>query len=191
MTSTYYVLEEKPLGDPEDLAVIESYPRVPGIRSWLRGVKFTVPVPEPLEYVLDERYPGRLPDFLKGSPPLMSQGLVETLREAGVTNLDSYEARLVDSEDRLVSDTHRAVNIVGVVAAADLSKSRIAAGDEGRMIDTSFDSLAIDETRALGLLLFRLAESVDTVLVHRSVRNHLQQNGFERLGFVEPERWLT
>ena len=91
----YYILAKKPLGDPEDLAVIDEYPEVEGIDTWLLGTPFTVEVPEPLEFILDDSFPGRLPDFFSsGMPPLMSDRLLEALREIGVDNLDTYRAVL-------------------------------------------------------------------------------------------------
>jgi hypothetical protein len=53
-------------------------------------------------------------------------------------------------------------------------------------IDVDFDKLVLDEMKLQGLpLMFRLAESVNTILVHKSVKEHLTQKGFTGLLFSE------
>ncbi len=188
----YYILAKKPLGDPEDLAVIDEYPEVEGIDTWLLGTPFTVEVPEPLEFILDDSFPGRLPDFFSsGMPPLMSDRLLEALREIGVDNLDTYRAVLKNLNGEVVSESYKAVNVIGVVSVADVGRSQAAPGQSVRMIDTSFDSLAIDEEKAAGHLLFRLAEAVTAVVIHEKVKEHLEARGLGALGFIRPEEWMS
>jgi hypothetical protein len=57
------------------------------------------------------------------------------------------------------------------------------------MISMDFNSLAIDEAAAGGALLFRLAESVNAIVVHERVRRHLEASGITTLTFIEPEDW--
>jgi hypothetical protein len=45
---------------------------------------------------------------------------------------------------------------------------------------------AADEKKARGALIFRLAESVNAILVHERLRDHLIANGFRNLEFLEP-----
>ena len=187
----YYVLAEKPQGSTEDLAVIETCPEVPGIETWLLGEKFDVPVSEPLTFDLDDNYSGRLPDFFDETIPLFSDKLLSALYEIGVDNIDAFPAVIVDGKDNVVSDKYYAVNIIGVVAAADVSASLIAEGETLTLIDTSFDSLEIDESKTLGMLLFRLAENVGAILVHQKVKDYLVAHGFENLGFIEPKNWMS
>jgi len=187
----YYVLREKPQGSTEDLAVIETCPTVPGIRSWHLGRKFDKPVPVPLTFDLDPNYPGRMPDFFDETIPLFSNKLFSALDDIGVENMEGFQAVLVDGDDKVVSDEYQAVNIVGVVAAADLTASRVADGSAPTLIDTSFESLAIDENKARGQSIFRLAENVGAIIVNQSVKDHLVDCGLGDLGFVEPKNWMS
>lgn len=83
---------------------------------------------------------------------------------------------------------HKAVNILGLVAAADMSRSVATVHDGIPLIDVSFDSLVVDSSKAGGFLFFRLAENNGTVLVHRRVKEFLQQHGFgDELEFYLPE----
>ena len=58
------------------------------------------------------------------------------------------------------------------------------------LIDTDFDSVAIDEVPTHGRLCFRLAESVNALVVHRSVKEHLESKGGFELTFTEPKDWI-
>jgi hypothetical protein len=186
----YYVLDEAPLGSTEDLAVIDEYPRIE-LDAWLLGKRFRVTIPEPLRIVLDDSAPGRLPDYFKGSIPLMSDRLLAALAAAGVDNLDTYRVELRKGDGSLASSDYKAVNVVGVVSAANMAESTVAEGLPVELVATSFDSIAIDEKKAGGLLMFRLAEAVTTLLIHERVKRYLEANGFGALGFIEPENWMT
>lgn len=60
--------------------------------------------------------------------------------------------------------------------------------DDSSMYSTSFESLAVDDEKENGALFFRMAESVDTILVHRSVKEALEYL-FPRLRFKEPKNY--
>ncbi len=187
----YYMLEEQPLEDLEELAVIDRYPDVEEVLSWLTGKKFDIEVREPLEFILDDDSEGRLSDYFNGSPPLMSNRLIAALREAGVDNIDTYPAVLKDGSGGIVSDDYVAINVVGVIRAADMSASVPAPEIPAELMDTSFDSLVIDESKTGGKLLFRLAECVTGIVIHEKVKNHLIEKGLDSLGFIEPENWMS
>ena len=55
----------------------------------------------------------------------------------------------------------------------------------------SFDSLAIDEAKAKGQLMFRLAESLSTILVHESVKKALEHAQIPLIEFYEPEHFAA
>jgi hypothetical protein len=58
------------------------------------------------------------------------------------------------------------------------------------MYSTSFDKLVVDEGKANGALLFLMAESVDTILIHKSVKEVLEPL-FPRLRFTLPENYTN
>ena len=120
--------------------------------------------------------------------PLMTRRLYEALRKAGVDNVDAYTAEIVNPKSGQTWD-YVAFNIVGKIPAADLEKSKIAPSSTERGISMDFDSLSIDERAARGALLFRLAESVNAIVVHECVKRHVEQIGIDTLTFVVPEHW--
>jgi hypothetical protein len=180
----YFVMES---------AVVEHQARVRVVSdldepTWLTGAKLTDDVPEPVEYEIRRGYPGELLPFYDLQYPLMRDDLVRALSESGVDNLQVYKAVLIDRNDGTTYANYRAVNIVGVVSAADPEGSERSEMSDSEIIDASFESLAIDERRASGLLFFRLAESVGAVIAHRKVRDFVTPRvpGIE---FLSPADW--
>ncbi len=149
--------------------------------GFITGSKLVETVPDPIELTWDpENEDGVRVSFYEAAPaPLMIKELVAALQSAGVDNLDTYPV-VIHSETG-VPDCHDylAVNIIGAIAAADLDKSEYDDEDEDfdGLFDVMFDYIVIDEDKAKGQLLFRMAESVSTVLVHEKVVNVLKEKG--------------
>jgi hypothetical protein len=57
------------------------------------------------------------------------------------------------------------------------------------MISTDFHALSIDESKARGLLIFRLAENITAVLVHEHVKKQVERSGIGTLTWLAPEEW--
>ncbi len=50
-----------------------------------------------------------------------------------------------------------------------------------------FDSVVLDEPAISDALIFRLAESVNAIIVHEKVKQHLEASGINTLTFLKPE----
>jgi hypothetical protein len=105
---------------------------------------------------------------------LMSKKLVETIQSAGVDNIQAFPATLTEQETGAVRDDYCVVNIIGLVASADLATSESIPLGGGQV----FTSLSVDPDRAKGLLMFRLAESLIDVIVHEKVANAIEAGQF-------------
>ena len=190
--SSYYVLDcDIPMDENDGYFDIDdSAVEIEGIDSWSIGRRFTVPVPAPI--IVDanpvEEYDGPPPEMNDANILIMSERLVKGLREAGVDNIDTYPALLRNTETGKTYP-YQAVNIVGLIAAADLSKSEWENFDGSPRFDTTFERLVIDPDAAGGSLMFRLAENTFAIVVHARVRDHLIKSGIDTLTFVEPEDW--
>jgi hypothetical protein len=122
--------------------------------------------------------------------PLMTRRLVASLEAAGVDNLQTFTTRLTTPDrDTTPPDEYLAVNVIGKVAAADLSRSRINPDVPDRMVSMDFHALTIDERRARNLLMFRLAENVTAVLVDERVKLAVEGAGLTTLTWIPPEQW--
>jgi hypothetical protein len=161
-----------------------------GMAPWYSGRRLRVAVPGPLVYGLDPTRPGNIRSmYEEESYPLMSDALAEALRAAGVDNLDLYTTIIRDPETGSERSDYKAFNIVGAVAAADLSKSVLMGTSDSDMIDVDFESLAVDTNAMPGLLMFRLAESVNAIIVHRAVRDEIERRNIPGMVFYDPEDW--
>lgn len=184
----YYVLECYSRGQP--VRSVATFPRFPGVKSWLLGQQHAAPVPEPIVLRLEPGDDVPPPVMVNSTILVMHTALVEALRRAGADNFDAYATILDDPAHGRRWEGYAAVNIIGAVAAADLARSRYRAFGGTPFVDVDFDSLVIDEARARGLRLFRLAECVSAVVVHEQVKAALLAAGFDTLTFVPPSEWL-
>jgi hypothetical protein len=157
----------------EGLADIDVIPasRVP----WGLGVLWAPgrSVPDPIEFVLDENRGTEVPDAFWVGIPLFSWRMLEVLRQAGVDNINTYNAVIIDPRTNTRYETHKAVNIIGVVACAHLRRSEYDPEFEAPRM--SFRRLVVDEVRAHGLLFFRLAEDPGIIVAHETVANALTE----------------
>ncbi len=161
--------------------------------EWNRGVRVTVQVPDPLEYVLkplarnSADHSPYMGAYLNAEGLLLRDDLVKALRECGVDNFDAYNVAITDPDSGRVYTNYRMVNLIGLVAAADMPKSEAIVHGGVPLIDVDFDKLVIDESKTHGILMFRLAESTNGVLVHERLRDGLIAKGFgEDLAFYDP-----
>jgi len=171
---------------------------VPGIESWISGRVINVPVPQPLEFAVtpdeDDRNPekpGALIELHQFGVVLMSDRLLKALREAGADNLQAFDAVIRDPGFGTTATNYKVVNVVGVVSCADMERSVYDPPDGAPLIDVSFDSVIIDEKRAAGHLLFRLAESLSAIIVHQRIKDHLLARGFDMLTFRDPAKYVS
>ena len=111
-----------------------------------------------------------------GGDSLMSRRLVKTLEAAGVNNIQTFDAVITNEKTKAVIKDFVLVNIVGLVAAADMSKSKALPLGPGHV----FTELKIDPAKPRGMLMFRLAESFD-VIVHERVAKAIKAGGFTGL----------
>jgi len=152
--------------------------------DWWEGKVITIPIPDPLPFEL-KKYQPASPDqdqymgvFIYTNPPVWRDDFIQTLRECGVNNFDTYNVAISDPDDDTVHTNYKAVNILGLVAAADMKKSIATVHDGIPLIDVDFDELVVDEKKADGILLFRLAESTNSILVHEKLRDALLAKGY-------------
>lgn len=165
-------------------------------RSWVSGNRFSSapdsPVfkqhpKEPLKvYIKKGRENDPLANYLHEPLPIISKKLLDTIRSAGVDNIDVYKIDLYFPDGSLASENHYAFNLVGKIAAVDLEKSIYDEDQPDSIISMSFDSLVVDEEKTKSLLMFRLVENITTILVHEKVKNAVENAHIEYVRFFDP-----
>lgn len=124
--------------------------------------------------------------------PVMSNELVEALHAAGVSNMQCFPAELRSEVDGSVWRNYQAVNVVGLISAADMKASRgaavISAPSATAVPLAVFETLRVDPVRAGEALIFRLAEAPSRLIVAARVIDHLlQQHSAEEWGIsIDP-----
>ena len=170
-------------------ASMESCPDLPG-PGWLTGQRVSDNVATPMRYTLDADRPGNLCAMYDDMVfPIMSDELVEALLAAGVDNLELFDAVVEDPTSGTQHSNYKAFNVVGVVAAADMDASKTMGISDSSKIDVDFDSLAIDEGKASGHRLFRLAENVSAIIVDDAVKKEVERRGIPGMTFYDPADW--
>jgi hypothetical protein len=157
---------------------------------WFHGGRLLENFPIPLVYTLDPTRPGSISVMYSGEAyPVMRDDLVEALQAAGVDNLQLFPAVIRDPSSGAEHKNYKAFNIVGVVSAADVGRSVLADSSDSTMVDVDFDSLALDAERAHPFRMFRLAESVNAIIVDENVKAEVERRGIPGMNFYEPEYW--
>jgi hypothetical protein len=109
-------------------------------------------------------------DFLDSEFPIMSKRFLELFQGAGVDNLQTFPIIIKSEGDGTIWKDYFGVNVLGVIACADLSKSTY---DEIMPDHYIFDELAIDAKKAKGALLFRLQEDSTSIIMDGSVGKYI------------------
>jgi hypothetical protein len=186
-TVSYYVLDSA----SENMMLLEE-PVNPGDEdSWFGGCRFQEPPDEPVvvEILPDNENGDLLPYF--GTATLMNAAFCEALREAGVDNIDFYDAVIRSSDGLMTHTGYKAFNIVGVVQAADLERTVFNDPPGTRLIDASIDTLAIRPDLPSNLLIFRLAEYLGAVIVHEQVKRVIEARNFPYIIFRDPGEFIS
>ena len=84
---------------------------------------------------------------------------------------------------------YKAFNIVGLVAAADMGASQLMGTSTSTMGDVDFAGLVIDESKTHGLLLFRLAEATNAIVVHEEIKAAIDAAQIPGFVFYGPGEW--
>lgn len=155
--------------------------------DWLSAIRHTGEVPVPLEINLDPTFGTTLPDFLDDSLLLMSDQMVEAIRRAGVDNIDTYKAVLIDQENDKRFENYNAVQIIGRIAAADLGESDVFDPENIGHTLVQFRKLVVDESKITNALMFRLHENISTILIHDRVKDELEKLDLNFVSIVPPD----
>lgn len=190
MAGDYFVLSCVQPPDWEDCAGLKGIPAPPGSFSWRVGQRFKVPPQQPIQVGLQAHHCDRLRTYYSVDAIVMTKAMLAALRAAGVHNLDVYQAVVRHPTTGFETHDYVAVNLIGLVSAVDFSKSKVVGGSPDHLLDTDFEGFAVDPRKTHGFLMFRLAENTSAVMIHRSVKDHLEREGFDQLQFIPPEQFV-
>lgn len=139
---------------------------------WSMGSKIVKPVPEKIKVSLNPERGRKMRDLFLIDVSLFSDRLLSALHSAGVDNLQIFDAE-IHSPEGDVFPNYKAVNIIGLVSCADLSKSTYLPESEPPLME--FSNLVIDESKIGGQDFFRLAEDSLYILASERVKEKIEQ----------------
>ena len=192
----YYILDcEVPQSENgEALMKIGNTFQVGDVWSWKSGQRFdedeaNFETPIRIEFEPLRGYEGPPVELLDLGIPVMSERLFRAIEAAGVSNVEWFDVVILNTATRQTYP-YKAYNVIGLVAATDLGKSEWESADAKLIGDVSFETLALDSSKAKDVLFFRLAENVNALLVHRRARATIEEAGITTLKFISPENWV-
>jgi hypothetical protein len=112
--------------------------------------------------------------------PIFSEQFVEHLGLIGVANLEVFPVVINDGQSESQISGYMLVNVLGMIACADLALSKF---DEFDGV-YDFDELVIDPARARGPELFRLAEAADYIIVSGRLAERIEVERFKDIRLV-------
>jgi hypothetical protein len=187
--SGYFIMEGR--ADGQSIALLYSLtPPGPG-EGWLLGRRFRQAPALPVRAVLIDDFEDQILLPLYSTPQIMTNALYEALVAAGVDNLEVYPAVVCKEDGTVVSEDYKAFNLLGVVSAADASKSVFNPLNPSRLVDASFETLALAEERCHDLLMFRLAEYTAAVVVHTKLKQAIEALAIPNIVFTAPSDYLS
>lgn len=133
----------------------------------------TLVLPWPFKLTLGADRKLTLSDYYSGTN-LMSRRLVDAMLGCGVDNLQIFPAVISREETGETMSEYCVVNVLGLVAAADMGKSKARPLANIKF----FEKLAVDPNLARGLLMFRLAESLTDIIVADNVAQAIKAGQF-------------
>lgn len=156
---------------------------------WMTGRRVEPPG-EVVAYKVHKDRPGNLRALYSNlAVPLIREDLLAVIQKAGVDNLQTFNAILRDPAKGAKHTNYRALNILGMVAAADLGKSTFMHSQSLTGVDRDFDKLEFKDDIRSDLLLFRLAESSNAIVVHQKIKKAIEKAKIDGVVFYDSGEW--
>lgn len=175
----YYKLDSDfPMTDDNTYFHISDGIEIDGIASWARGEPLIATPPNPIVITIEKIGDS---DDLSLRPIAFNDAnlcvaipeIVDALIACGINNIQTYPAILRDVTTQK-EYPYCAINIIGLIKAADLSKSDWINLDGEARMDTVFLDLVLDTDKIRSYDLFRLYEDTGTIIISEKVKKSLE-----------------
>lgn len=163
--TAYYQIEP----DIYALYGLHSSSPIPEGVNFHAGRLITTTLPSPLSFYVGHP-PGQHPGhFLANEIPVISSLFLQVIEEAGIGNIQIFPAHLYNRKTGQEWTDYYALNVIGVVDAADLSASTydtIMPGNDSVPPLLEFETLIFSRTRTMDLGMFRIPQNRTMLFVH-------------------------
>jgi hypothetical protein len=192
----YYILKcPIPItANGENLMDIKNHFDAGSVWSWTDGLPLDAdedPGELPINIDVDyfQNYQGAPREFYALGVSILSPRVKAVFDSLGIDNILYYPAVLhISPLGRKVD--YFVFKIIGRVAAADATSQLESYQGRQAIGDASVHHLKIDATKTFNFLIFRLAESTTTIVVHEKVKLACEAAGIDTLQFLLPEEHM-
>lgn len=117
---------------------------------------------------------------------IFSQRFIDILNSLGVDNVQYFDADVTyaPTGEKI---PYKVANIVGVVSGLDLDESEVIMSSRGSVL--AIDEMCLDEKKLEGNKICRLQEDVMLTVVHRSIKEAVEDAGLTGFLFVSDEEF--
>ncbi len=116
---------------------------------------------------------------------LFSERFIELLKNLNVDNIQYFDAKVI-YEPTGLQLPYKAANITGIASGLDLNKSEVEFDDD---IIIDIESMHFNENKMQGHKIFRLQESIMLVVVHRDIKEAIENAGLTGFMFVTDDEY--
>jgi len=174
----YYSIKSNPFNERG----IFDDPDLPDGVSFLRGILIEWEPDAPLIFKSNCTAESPPREYMGGALPVWSKTMLKAFQSAGVDNIQKFQSVILGEDGQVKWDDYFAINVLGLVAAADLSASRYTKiGERPSGLEfVGIHDTVIDPQKTHGLFFFRLAENPLELVVHECIIDHLKANAPSR-----------
>lgn len=117
---------------------------------------------------------------------LFSERFIELLNNMSVDNIQYFDAKVI-YEPTGLQFPYKAANVIGKVSGLDLDGSVVELSRKGNII--AIRTMKLDENKMQGQKIVRLHESVMLIVVHRSIKEAVENSGLTGFMFVADDEY--
>lgn len=117
---------------------------------------------------------------------MFSQRFIEILDTLGVDNIQYLDAD-VTYEPTGEKLSYKVANVVGIFSGLDMEQSDVILSSQGNVL--SIEKMRFDDSKLDGHKIFRLYEDIMLLIVHRSIKEAVENAGLTGLMFVTDEEY--
>lgn len=179
----YYMLSSS-IDSVENGMMLCNMPDLPNDLNddWCFGTPFTEEPEIPIPVYIQEGYEEGTPLNYYDSLPVASNEFIEALKEAGVNNIITYDANLETEDDEVKHTGFKAFNLISIVKPA--GDGNVYIGDK-KLFSNSGEELGLAPKPVTGMLMFRITKGMGEIIIHESLKKHLESKGFSDLVYID------
>lgn len=121
-----------------------------------------------------------------GRSLLFSQRFIHILDSLGVDNIQYFDADVTYAPTGAKHD-YKVANIVGLVSALDMNQSEVILSRQGNVLD--IEEMHLDEQKLEGYKICRLKEDTMLIIVHKSIKEAVDNAALTGFMFVTDEEF--